>query len=259
MDDPVPAPRKGRASTSGSSVEKALRVLEASAAPDGPHRLAEIAAGAAVSKPSAHRILGMLAAQGYVVADGAGTYGVGPRLRALAAGVGADETAGIDEVLASLQHKVGNTVHLALRSGDTATYIRKVDTDRPYRMASRVGMRLPLHCTAIGKCVLAHLPAEQVEAIAAASGLPARTANTITDLDRLHAELARVREHGVAVDDEENEETIRCLGAPVFDADGQPVGGISISTVTFLVPREEIESYAPALREAATALTGLLR
>ena len=246
MAEPPPRQR-GRASTAGNATQKALRVLEAAAAPNGPHRLADIAARAAVAKPSTHRLLVMLVADGYLTADGNGRYGVGPRLHAFAAEVSANGPRDITQLLKPLQQAVGgHTVHLALRSGNHATYISKIDSDQPYQMASRVGMALPLHCTAIGKCIMAYLPADEIDEIVA-EGLTPRTPATITDRRRLDAELAFIRERGYAVDDEENELTIRCVAAPVFDASQQPLGGVSVSTVTFIVSRETLQGFVPDL------------
>jgi IclR family acetate operon transcriptional repressor len=246
------ARQRGRASAAGNATQKALRVLEAAAVPDGPHRLADIAARAAVGKPSTHRLLVMLVADGYLTADGGGRYGVGPRLRAFAAQVSAHGPQDIARLLQDLRRVVGgHTVHLALRSGDHATYIHKIDSDQPYQMASRVGMSIPLHCTAIGKCILAYLPSSELDDVIATGGLPVRTPATITDRRRLDAELAFIRDRGYAVDDEENESTIRCVAAPVFDAGRRPLGGVSVSTVTFVVSREALESFVPHLLATA--------
>ncbi|MFG2874902.1 IclR family transcriptional regulator [Streptomyces sp. NPDC048337] len=250
--------RGGRTSAAGSALEKSLRILEAVAAPGGPHRLAEVTAAAAVPKSSTFRILASLIEQGFVRQDGESRYGVGPRLRGLSALVGGGEPESVERVLGELREATGQTVHLALHSGETITYIRKLESDQPFRTASRVGMRMPLHSTAIGKSILARLPGEEVRGLIAAAGLPARTPRTLTTAEALHARLAEIRVRGFAVDDEENEPTIRCIGAAILGSDGRPVGGVSVTTVTFLVSREEIEAYAPALRAAAEALAPLL-
>ncbi|GLZ02859.1 IclR family transcriptional regulator [Actinomadura sp. NBRC 104412] len=249
--------RGGRSSSAGNAVSKALNVLEAAVAGTGPRRLADIAADSGVPKASAHRILAALNELGFIANEGDGTYRAGTRMLALAEEVRAVGGAGVGEILADLSAEVGQTVHLALRGGDHAVYVHKVEADQPYRMASRVGMRLPLHSTAIGKCVLAHLPEQELAAILASAGMPARTDRTITDRARLDEELARIRERGYAIDDEENEQTIRCIGAPVFDRGGAVAGGVSISTVTFMVPTERLVSFAPALRVTAAKLAAL--
>ena len=268
MASPALSPSKGpgRESATGdraathpadSAMDKVLRILEAVAATPYSRAFGEIAAEARVGRPSAHRLLSMLAGSGYVTAEGGGRYATGPRLRALAATVSAvpddDE---IGDLLRALQEQVGgNTVHLSLRAGDRAVYIAKVNASQPYQMASRVGMRIPMHCTAAGKCILAGLSRQEVTDVVATAGLPGRTAATITDRRRLDRELTAVRARGYAVDDEENEETIRCIAVPLRSASGVVVGGISVSTVTFAVPREELLHFAGPLQATATVLS----
>ncbi|MBT2448772.1 IclR family transcriptional regulator [Streptomyces sp. ISL-43] len=252
------AARGGRTSEAGTALEKSMRILEAVAAPGGPHRLTDVMAAAAVPKSSTFRILASLIEQGFVRPEGESRYGVGPRLRGLSALVSGGEPASIEQILRELQQSTGQAVHLALHSGETITYIRKLESDQPFRTASRVGMRMPLHTTAIGKSILAHLPGAEVRELVSAAGLPRRTPNTLTTMRALEAELAAVRARGFALDDEENESTIRCIGAVILGPAGRPIGGVSVTTVTFLVSREEIEAYAPALRAATAALTPLL-
>ncbi|AWZ09669.1 IclR family transcriptional regulator [Streptomyces sp. ICC1] len=204
-------------------------------------------------------MLASLVEQGYAVTDGRGSYGVGLRLRTLAARVSTDRPEGIVELLEFLQKCTGQAVHLALRSGDALTCIRKIESDQPFRTASRVGARIPAHATATGKAVLAHLPPAEAEEIVRAAGLPALTPRTLTEPDALTAELERVRTRGYAVDDEENQASVRCVGAPLFDRDGVPVGALSLTGVTFLTTREELERFSPALLQAARGVERLLR
>jgi IclR family acetate operon transcriptional repressor len=254
------APLTGRTSQAGNATEKALRLLEAAAAPGGPHRLGEIAATAGVPKASAHRILRTLVDAAFLTADGTGGYAHGPRLRALAARVGAaaDDDQGIRRELTALRQLTGNTVHLALRSGDRAVYTHKVAGPHAVQMASHVGMEMPLHSTAIGKCVLAGLADDELAALVGRTGLPARTPRTLTDAAALRRELAEVRDRGVALDDEENEATVRCLAAPLRDPSGAVIGGVSVSTVTFQVDRDELLTWSDTLRTAAAALSSRL-
>jgi IclR family transcriptional regulator, acetate operon repressor len=258
MTSALPA-RRGRASAAGTSVEKAMRILEALAVADGPHRLMDVAQRAAVPRSTAYRVLATLTAEGFAENCGDGRYGVGGRLGGLGAQIVSVVSAGVGPALRRLQQGAGgNTVHLAVRVGDHAVYLHKVDSDKPYEMRSRVGNQLRLHCTAIGKAILAHLPPQEVDAVVASAGLPARTPATITDVAALGAELAAVRERGYAVDDEENEPTVRCIGAAILDRGGRPKGGVSISTVTFAVDRAELLGYAPLLRATVQGMTDLI-
>ncbi|MFD7137581.1 IclR family transcriptional regulator [Streptomyces sp. NPDC059894] len=259
-EDSQPGGRGGRGSLAGNATDKALNLLEAAVAPGHPHRLGEVAAAAGVPKASAHRILQNLVATSFLASDGTGGYGPGPRLRALAARVtqGCEEDQIMRAELEVLSRRVGNTVHLGVRTGDAATCLIKVTGPKPVQTASRVGMHLPLHATSIGKCVLSGLDDAALTALVGRVGLPARTEHTITDLDTLRAELARVRVQGFALDEEENEIGVRCLGAPVRDAKGTVIGGVSISAITYVDSREALLGWTDLVRGAADALHGLL-
>ena len=259
MDGPQ-APESTQPKNVGAAAEKILRVLEAVAAPGGPHRLADITLRAGIPKSTAHRLAVLLTAEGYLVAVGGGRYGTGPQFRVLAAQAMGDANDGVHDLLRDLQQAVGGqTIHLALRSGDHAVYIHKLDSDKPYQMASRVGMHIPLHCTAIGKAILSQLPFEEIDELIARAGLPQRTPATITNRTALYRELERVRDRGYAIDEEENEPAIRCIGVAVADAGRQLLGGVSISTVTFVTEREELTSFVPALQSAASSIAKVLR
>jgi IclR family acetate operon transcriptional repressor len=252
-------PRRGRSSSAGTSVEKAMRILEALAVEDGPHRLMDVAQRAGVPRSTAYRVLATLGAEGFAQNCGDGRYGIGSRLGGLGARIVRMLSAGVGPTLQELQRGAGgNTVHLAVRVGDHAVYLHKVDSDKPYEMRSRVGNQFPLHCTAIGKAILAHLPRAEVDAIVTSAGMASRTPATITDVTALHAELAAVREHGFALDDEENEPTVRCIGAVVLDRKGSPRGGVSVSTVTFVVEREELLGWVPLLQATARRVADLI-
>ncbi|MFD8983362.1 IclR family transcriptional regulator C-terminal domain-containing protein [Streptomyces sp. NPDC059564] len=100
---------------------------------------------------------------------------------------------------------------------------------------------------------------EETDLIARITGLPALTPRTLTGRRRLHADLAAVRERGHAVDDQEHEASVRCLGVPLFDRDGTPVGGVGLTTTASLTTRRELERLAPALTQAARGVERLLR
>ncbi len=118
-------------------------------------------------------------------------------------------------------------------------------------MPSRVGMSLRLHSTAIGKAILAELTDEEVRGVAVRTGLPRLTPATLTGVDELLAHLGKVRARGYAMDDEENEPGIRCVGAAVFDHTGRVLGGISISSLAMDMEREVLEELAPVVTSAA--------
>ncbi|MCL2613679.1 MAG: helix-turn-helix domain-containing protein, partial [Nocardioidaceae bacterium] len=179
----------------GVGPRRVLRLIEAVARAGEPVRLADLAAAAELSKPTAHRLLGVLAAEDWVVAHDGGRYAIGSTVRAISAMVtssGSEDS--IESVLAGLQRRVGQTVHLGVRSGDRFVYVHKVEGgEQPFQMASRVGGEQPLHCTAIGKCILTGMDADDVAAFAERAGLAARTPHTITSPQALAEELDLIR------------------------------------------------------------------
>jgi DNA-binding IclR family transcriptional regulator len=216
----------------GGAVDKAFDVLEALAEHG---RLADIAAATDLPKATVHRILQVMVERGLARPTGDGGYVSGPRMLALAGRVmrRLDLPAQVRPHLEDLQRRTGRTVHLALLAGDEAVYVAKVEGDKPYRLASRVGMSLHLHCTSIGKAMLAAMADDEVAGIAAHTGLPRRTPNTITEVDALLAEVVATRARGWAEDDEENEAGVCAAGAAVFDHTGRLVGGVSAATLSY--------------------------
>ena len=123
-------------------------------------------------------------------------------------------------------------------------YIEKIETQQPaggLKMASRVGSRNPVHSSAVGKVLLACSPDEAVETFLQEKGLPRRTANTFTDPALFRKHMKLVRSQGYAVDDEENEQGIRCLGAPIFDGRGRPLAAISVSGPVFQMTKKFVQ------------------
>ncbi|MCG5212057.1 IclR family transcriptional regulator [Streptosporangium sp. KLBMP 9127] len=244
-----------------NSIEKTLAVLRALSSPDQPRRLADIAQRTGINKATAHRILQILTAEGYAVTGGDGAYASGPALVALAGSALADRDLGVvaRPILVNLERQTRHTAHFAVRSGTVAVYLAKVESQQPYHMASKVGMQLALHCTAIGKAILAGLDEDEVGAIlAATSPLIGHTPATIVEPDRLLAELAAVRERGYAVDEQENERDVRCVGAVVRDRHGTPIGGVSVSGLTYALTGEDVGLLGPLVVTAADRISAAL-
>jgi DNA-binding IclR family transcriptional regulator len=145
--------------------------------------------------------------------------------------------------LIALAEAVQETVHLVVRDQADALYIDKValhDKRSGLQMISRIGARTTLHSSAVGKVLLAALPDEQAKEIIKYRGLARQTEKTIVDKALLMQHLAEVRRQGFAVDDEENEKGIRCVGAPIRDAEGRVVAALSISGPTARVTRARV-------------------
>jgi IclR family acetate operon transcriptional repressor len=241
-----------------TSVERAFALIEALVARGVDVSLGDLAADAGLPKPTAHRILQTLSRGGYVDSNGAGGYLPGPRLLVLAGGL--LDTSGYARyarpALAELERQTPETIHFAVLIGDEAVYVEKLEGRQPYRMASRIGMPLALHCTAIGKVILAYLPENAGLRRAALAGqLERRTDRTLVESAELERELVAIRSQGYALDDEENEAGVRCVGAPVFGGAGRVVGGISVSAPALQFSREDATSLAPIVIEAAQGVS----
>jgi IclR family transcriptional regulator, acetate operon repressor len=199
-------------------------------------------------------------ARGLARPTGDGGYVAGPRMLALAGRVmhRLDLPAQVRPHLEELQLLTGRTVHLALLAGDEAVYAAKVESGKPYRLASRVGMSLHLHCTSIGKAMLAAMTDEQVVALAGRTGLPRHTPNTITDAAGLLADVAGTRSRGWAEDHEENEAGVCAAGAAVFDHTGQVVGAVSAATLTYEAAEPSNAQVGPYVVETARQVSKAL-
>jgi len=192
--------------------------------------VSELARRAQLSKSTAFRVLGMLERNGVVERVGT-NYRLGARLHELGWAVYAPGHERIRDLLTpfvtDLYELTRETVQLATLHGTEVVYLAKLYGHRPVPSPSRIGGRLPAHCTAVGKALLAYDP----DAAAAALCVPLRrfTAHTITDPVMLAAELDTIRREGIAFDNEESQLGLNCVAAPVISPRGGVVAALSIS------------------------------
>jgi DNA-binding IclR family transcriptional regulator len=235
-----------------TSVERAFELLDLIAtAPDGL-TLSELTASSPRSKSTTHRYVATLVSLGVVRRDGSGRLRPGLKLLELAASLLEDDdlraTAG--PVLDDLARSTGETVHLGVPSDGEVVYIAKVESPHSVRLVSRIGARIPLHCSAMGKALLAALGPAELDGLLAAPR-EARTSRTLVTAQALRDEVERIRETGIAVDDEENEAGVRCLGAAVLGPSGEAVGAISVSAPATRMSLERCLELGPLVREAS--------
>jgi len=160
--------------------------------------------------------------------------------------------------LEHLAFETGETVHLCVLDHGEMLYVDKVEPERSVRLASSVGRRICMHCSAVGKVMLAFLPDEAVADIVQQHGMTRVTKNTITTLESLNAELAQIHERGYAIDNEENEEGVRCVAAPIRNYTGTVVAAVSISGPTFRLKAEDIPALAAVLVKVADEISAEL-
>ncbi len=220
--------------------------------PDASLAVGEIAQRLNVDKSSASRLARTLGERGYLERDPVDRrYRLGPRMRHATVGPGSHERLRehARPFLYLLMKQSGECAHTAVLSGGQALIVDDVESAASLRVAGGVGRLNALHCTAVGKCLLAFGDADPPDR------LPARTDRTITDHDALAEELARTRARGWAFDDVENEPGVRCLAAPVRNAAGDTVACIGISGPTVRMPRARVPELARLVTDAARDLS----
>ncbi len=244
------------------SVSRAVDILEALAEEGRELGVSDLSRRVGLPKSTLFGLLSTLADRGLVQRNAAGQYRLGLRLFELGNRVleGADLRQVAHPLLERLVAEFRETAHLVVLDRGEAVYIDKVESPESMRIVTRVGTRLPAHCSAVGKSILAHLPEEQLDEIVRLLGLPRLTAHTITDSSGLKRHLAQVRAQGFATDDEEVSEGLSCVGAPVWDHTGCVVAAVSIAAPTNRLRGEKhariVEAVKLAAREISDQLGG---
>ncbi len=240
-----------------SAIGKLVSVVEVLATENKVSRIAR-ATGLATS--TVHRILRGLVEVGWAQEDEEHGYLLGARLLAITAR--ADDASFLVQkaapFLRELRDATGDTVHLATRRGDEMLYVAKLDGRKAYQMRSHVGLTIPLHCTAVGKAMLAATPVDEVRATLARTGLPARTERTFTKPGALIQHLQAVRGLGYALDEQENEANIRCIAAVIFGPRGLPIASVSISSLIYDLNGPKVGRCAQLVVSAARGISRAL-
>lgn len=239
-------------------LDRAVAILQVLA--DAPTELAaaDVAERLRIHKSTIHRLLMVLERHRFIRKNpGSGKYALGLKLFELgsraAKGLSLREHA--EPFLARLVRETGETAHIAVLDDGDMVSVANVEGPRTLRMPSTVGRRTPAHCSAVGKAVLAFLPQSTLNELIARRPLIALTDRTLATAGALAAELSRIRVRGYAIDDEEIEKGLRCIGAPVSDYTGQVVGALSIAGPTFRITRKKVPALAGSVVAVARDLS----
>lgn len=230
-----------------SSVRNAARLLCAFTPGDRDLGVSELAARLGLAKSTVHRLLATLAIEGLIEKDrSSGRYRLGLKLYELGAIVSThlDLHQLVTEPLDDLRNRTHETVHVSILDNGEVLYIERRESLQTVRVFARVGHRNHAHCTSSGKVLLAWLPPEERAALLRERGLPAHTPHTITDPDRLEAELALVRERGWSSNLDESELGASSVAAPIRDATGEVVAAIACVAPSTRLNRETMRRYA---------------
>ena len=216
---------------------------------------AELLKTCGLTRPTLYRIIASLEAEGMIEAVGENRYRLGGRLVSLARlALAQNDVRKIAEPsLARLRDATGETVHLAIRSGDEMVYIDKIESREVVRMTSTIGTRVPFHSSGVGKAFLSAMAIHDADQLIDSIALPAITRFTTTGREALRKTVRRARKDGFVRDEQENEIGIVCFGAAVCESVEHPVASVSVSVPLFRL--DDTRRYDTPLLEAATAIS----
>jgi DNA-binding IclR family transcriptional regulator len=249
-------------SNKSSTAMRALEVMEILAEAGHPVSVAEVAEGIRADRSTAYRMLMTLHAAGYVKRDASQkNYQLGYKLLSLSRRLlnGNDRADLINEILRQMADRSGETVHYCVLDRDATVLVYRAKGTQLVAVDFQIGDRSPLHCTSIGKALLAYQDARAIDEVIS-RGLPRIAVNTIVDPDKLRAELRNVRAQGFARDDREFHDDMRCVAAPVLEKDGSCQSGISFSGPSSRYTDAKLEELRDVALEGARELSlGLKR
>jgi DNA-binding IclR family transcriptional regulator len=240
------------------AADRILTILELVAQSKRGLRLAEVAEQAKMPRSSAHCLLLTLERRGYLHRhEKSGRYMFGLKLFSLASyainGLEVRELAAPH--LAALMQQTGMTVHMAILEQHEPVLVSKVDAPGIFRLATWTGKRMDFHCTGVGKAIAAFLPEGRLDELIQVRGLPRHNENTIVSGRKLKQQLQQVRTCGYALDDEEEEIGLRCIGVPVFDHEGRVVAAVSVSGTVSQIHAENVDKLAERAKAAAASIS----
>jgi len=240
------------------SVARALALLEHVAAQD-EIGLSELGRATGLQPSTAHRLLATLVQCGYVVQNGAnGRYRLSHKVVALAGGPErrvARVRASARPHMQAIRDRIDETTNLVVLEHFSVAYVDQVESSRAMRMFTDPGRRVEAHATGAGKAMLAHRTEKEVAALLATEPFERFTPKTITTAAGLRDELERVRARGFAVDDEEFELGVGCVGAPIFDHEGQPCAAVSVSVPLVRLQQFDVDDLGRMVAEHAARIS----
>jgi IclR family transcriptional regulator, KDG regulon repressor len=241
------------------SLVKALRILELLAeGGQTTYTLTELSRGLRLHVSTVHRLLVNLVRQGFVDADPAtGGYRLGFRILRMGLKIldQLDFRRVADPLLRQLNRQTEESVHLGILQGDRAISIEKFGSPQPMGLTAPLGGILPLHCSGVGKALLAFQPDDRAMAFVETVGLQRYTPHTITSSSHLRKELAHIRQEGFSVDNEEAVEGLRCVAAPIFDHTGRAIAAFSVAGPTTRVTPARVPSLAKLVKETSRQIS----
>jgi DNA-binding IclR family transcriptional regulator len=243
------------------SLDRAVAVLELLGESEGPLSLADVCQRMSLHKSTAHRALMVLERSGLIERTPENRFRLGLKLYELGSRAveQMDLRARVQPWFRRLSAQVGETVHLGVLQKTSVVYLDKVEpSNRRVWLASRIGTSNPVYCTAMGKAMLAFLPSDAGAAIIARVRFTRFTPRTLMTPEALQRSLDRVRRRGYAIDDEEMECGVRCVGGPILNEAGRPVAAVSVSGPSSRITSQSVPGIAEHLLRCCREISASL-
>ena len=243
-----------------SSVANSIRLLTSFSGAEDELGITTLATRLRLAKSTVHRLAATLTGSGFLEQNGdTGKYRLGMALFELGALVRRRMDVANEgrPKLRELLEKTGETVQMGVVDHLSVLYVYEMESPRAIRMAAAVGGRAPLHCTAVGKALLAYQPQEFVDRVLEA-GLTAYTGKTLVKREAVLAMLSEVRSREHAVDDEESESGLRAIAAPIRNYNGAVIAAVAVAAPVQRMNKRALQTCVPAVIATANAVSGRL-
>jgi DNA-binding IclR family transcriptional regulator len=215
------------------ALEKSIAILEYLANHEKDYTVTEIHQDLDIPKATVFMILQVMEMNNLVIKGQDGRYSLGPKIYTW--GMGYMTKMELKKIahpyLEELSRETGYAVHLGRVVDNRILFIDKVEQPTFIKFNTFIGMRNDIHCCALGKSIAAHMDIRELDEIIKVTGLGKYTPNTIIDYSKFKEALTRIRDTGYAIEDEEGEIGVRCIGSAIFDLEGQVVGAVSITAL----------------------------
>ncbi|MDQ6598866.1 IclR family transcriptional regulator [Bacillus salipaludis] len=240
------------------SLDRALRILDLFDEHTTELKITHISELMGLHKSTVHSLLKTLQMHGYIDQDlESGKYRLGLKLFERGNFVihSLDIRLLAKRYLLDLSLKTGQTTHLVILDGKEGVYVDKVESPMATILYSRVGRRIPLHCSAVGKALIAFREQEEIQKILHGYNYTKKTEFTIINETDFLSELEKVRQQEYAIDSQENEPGVRCIAVPIRNHENQVIAAISISTLLARINETQLQEFVVLLKQTGSELS----
>lgn len=239
-------------------IDRALDILEILCVEQEGLGVTEIGKRLALHKSTVHRIVSAMAERGYVEkVPNRALYRMGLKLVELSSVYlnSVELKTEAKPYLRELSSKYNLAAHIAILDGCDAVYIDKVDTVGDIRLYSQIGRRIPVHCSGLGKCLFSGLSDSEIEERLSGYNFTKFTSHTIIGIDEFKRQIKEIRLTGYATDDEEHDDFIRCVAAPIFDYRDNLIAAVSVAGPSNIISKDKDDEIAGYVKEISRKIS----